>query len=232
LPRSGDSAAREWERFLKGAAPTLPVTFDQRVAAENPAVAHLSLTHPLVRQAAHYAARTEPAETHLVVRDISIPSATYRFAIYRWTLHGVRSDEQLVVVTDTPEIDAVLLPLLLRAEGHDRQPSSEPEDFRDLDARHHTKWADAVAKHAADNRQTVEYRIQSLNASHAARRRVIEDQIARATNEKIQIMRKSELGRADADYARHLAELERAAEAGDIHTAPVLFGVLTVRGAP
>lgn len=232
LPRSGDSAAREWERFLKGAAPTLPVTFDQRTAAENPAVAHLSLTHPLVRQAAAYFGRTEPAETHLVVRDTSIPPATYRFAIYRWTLHGVRSDEQLVVVTDTPEIDALLLPLLVRAEGHGRPSSSGPDDYRDLDARHHAKWADAVAAHTAENRQTVEYRIQSLNASHAARRRVIEDQIARATNEKIQIMRRSELASADADYARHLAELERAAGAGDIHAAAALFGVIVVTGEP
>jgi hypothetical protein len=43
-------------------------------------------------------------------------------------------------------------------------------------------------------------------------------------------MKRSERATADADYERHLAALEKAANAGDIHAAPVLFGRLTVKG--
>jgi ATP-dependent helicase HepA len=54
LPRSVEPVAREWEKWLKGAQPTLSVTFDQETAVENSKAAHLSVLHPLVRQAAHY----------------------------------------------------------------------------------------------------------------------------------------------------------------------------------
>ena len=36
LPRSVEPLAREWERWLKGSQPTLPVTFEQETATENP----------------------------------------------------------------------------------------------------------------------------------------------------------------------------------------------------
>lgn len=227
IPRTADDAAREWDRWLKGSSPTLAVTFDQRVAAEQPGVAHLSLTHPLVRQAATYFARPEPAEARLTVFDSSVPASSYRFAIYRWTFRGVRSDERLVVVTDAPEIDDALLALLLRAT--DDGNTAAPDDYADLDVRHHEKWSEALANHVAENREHVEYRIRSLQASHAARRRILEDQIARATNDKIQIMKRSERASADADFERHIADLERATSAADIHATPVLFGTLTVR---
>jgi ATP-dependent helicase HepA len=227
VARTADDAAREWDRWLKGSSPTLSVTFDQSVAAEHPAVAHLSLTHPLVRQAAAYFGRTDPAEARLTVVDSVVPASSYRFAIYRWTLRGVRSDERLIVVTDAPELDDVFLSLVLRASD-DPAAEKAPDDYSDLDVRHHAKWSEALANHTAENRQHVEFRIRSLQASHAARRRILEDQIARATNDKIQIMKRSERASADADFERHIAELERAANAGDIHAAPVLFGVLSV----
>ncbi len=52
LPRSTDPVARQWEKWLKGADPLLPVTFDQETAAAEPKAAHLHVLHPLVRQAA------------------------------------------------------------------------------------------------------------------------------------------------------------------------------------
>ena len=60
LPRSIDPVAREWEKWLKGSQPTLSVTFDQETAAANPKAVHLSVLHPLVRQAAGFLEITEP----------------------------------------------------------------------------------------------------------------------------------------------------------------------------
>ena len=82
--------------------------------------------------------------------------------------------------------------------------------------------------HIAENQQLVEYRVQSLSVSHRARRRAIEDQLARATNEKIRIMKKSELARAEVDFERRMEELKRAAATGDIRVSPVVFGAITV----
>jgi len=41
-------------------------------------------------------------------------------------------------------------------------------------------------------------------------------------------MRRSELTRAQADYEWRMTELRQAAESGDIHATPVLFGILVV----
>ena len=45
LPRSVEPIAREWEKWLKGDQPILPVTFEQETAAENPKTVHLSVVH-------------------------------------------------------------------------------------------------------------------------------------------------------------------------------------------
>ena len=58
---------------------------------------------------------------------------------------------------------------------------------------------------------------------------MIEDQLDRATNDKIRLMKQSELARANADFERRMRELEQAAGSGDIHASPVLFGTIAVR---
>jgi ATP-dependent helicase HepA len=41
-------------------------------------------------------------------------------------------------------------------------------------------------------------------------------------------MKQSELARANLEFERRLAELQGAAESGDIHATPVVLGVLGV----
>ena len=101
-------------------------------------------------------------------------------------------------------------------------------EFDALDARHHSRWSAALADHITETRQQVEYQNQSLNVSHQARCKAIEDQLNRASNEKIRLMKQSELNRANADFNRRITTLEQAAGSGDIHAQPVLFGTITV----
>jgi ATP-dependent helicase HepA len=227
LPRSIEPIAREWEKWLKGAQPTLSVTFEQKTAAENPKTVHLSVVHPLVRQAARFLEITEPKYCSLVAQSDEIPAGTHHFALYRWTKHGIRPDELLVSVADDLDIEASLLALLQSAidSGPAALPNAAACDA--LDARHHTKWTQAQAHHIGENRQLVDYRVQSLTVSHRARCKAIEDQVTRATNEKIRLMKDGELARANADFNRRMAELQQAANSGDIRATPVVFGTIT-----
>lgn len=228
LPRSIEPISREWEKWLKGAKPTLSVTFDQEVAAENPMAVHLSVVHPLVRQAARFLEITEPKHLTLAAQSNEIPAGTHHFALYRWSKHGVKPDELLIAVANDPQIEASLLALLQSARDPGSSRLPDPPDWDALDVRHHSKWTEAQAKHIAENRQLVEHRVQSLTISHRARCRAIEDQVARATNDKIRLMKESELARANADFNRRIAELQQAANSGDIRAAPVVFGILSV----
>jgi hypothetical protein len=228
-PRSNEPVAREWEKWLKGGTPTLTVTFDQAAATENPKAVHLSVTHPLVRQAAQYLRLDEAVYAALQVRDAETPPGDYSFGVYRWGKQGVRPDETLVAVASHPGVEDKLFGWLQTAAAQPDATLPDQAEFDALDARHHAKWRAAQANHIAENRQLVEHRVHSLSISHRARCRVIEDQIERASNDKIRLMRQSEMGRANADYERRMRELEQAAGSGDIHAAPVLFVIMEVR---
>lgn len=229
LPRSIEPIARDWEKWLKSSASTLSVTFDQEVAAENPKAAHLSVVHPLVRQAARFLEITEPKFFSLAAESAELPPGPHAFALYRWVKHGVRPDEALIPVTDDPKLEDALLSLLSAAAGPNLDPLPDRAACDSLDVRHYEKWRTAQANHLAENEQLVAHRVQSLTVSHRARCKAIEDQIARATNDKIRLMKESELGRANNDFNRRMEDLDQAARGGDIRATPVFFGIVTLR---
>lgn len=191
LPRSLEPIAREWEKWLKADQPMLAVTFDQETAAENPKVVHLSVLHPLVRQAALFLEITEPKYFSLNVASDESPAGSHHFALYRWTKHGIKSDELLVAVADDPIIESDLFGSLQSDDAPGSAALPDASQCDALDVRHHHKWAEAQANHVAENQQIVEHKIQSLTASHRARCKAIADQIARATNDKIRLMKEA-----------------------------------------
>ncbi|SCY34130.1 DEAD/DEAH box helicase [Microvirga guangxiensis] len=228
LPRSIDPVAREWEKWLKGGQPLLPVTFEQEIAAENPKAVYLTVLHPLVRQAAAYLDFEEASYCTLAVQSDAVPPGIYNFALYRWTKHGIKPDESLVAVADHPQVEDFLFELLQAGTGDYAPSLPEAAACDGLDVRHHAKWSEAQANHMAQNRELADHRIQSLTASHRARCKAIEDQVMRATNDKIRLMKESELARANVDFNRRLEELGLAAASSDIRSAPIVFGTIAV----
>ena len=228
LPRSTDPVARRWEKWLKGADPMLSVTFDQESAAARPDVVHLNILHPLVRQAAREQQRSEAVHVSLTASSESLPAGEYPFALYRWRKVGIRLDETLIAVAAVPELDDAVMSLLAEADDAGDETVVEEVALNEIDQRHHGAWSAARAKHTAESRELVQHRLHSLNVSHRARRRLLEDQIVRATNERIRRMKKAELERATYGYERQVAELEKAADRADIHATQVVAGVLKV----
>lgn len=230
LPRSIEPIWREWEKWLKGAQPTLPVTFDQEAAADNPKIVPLTVLHPLVRQAAHFLDIIEPKYFSFTARCTEVASGTYHFALYRWVKQGVKPDETLVAIAEEPHLDSILLELLRNATEPGIAPIPDVAACDALDTGHHTKWAQAQANHIAENRELVEHRIQSLTVSHRARCNVLKDQVQRTTNEKIRLMKESELTRATADFDRRMNDLQQAANTGDIRATAIVFGTISIIG--
>lgn len=229
LPRSTEPVAREWEKWLKGSMPTIAVTFDQSSAAENPKALHLTVAHPLVRQAAQSLETAEEQHCTLSVNSSDLPEGDHPFAIYRWSLFGVRPDRRLVPIAANEAVESALLDVLQNAETVVGEAPLGQMARDALDLRHHVKWSEAQATHIAENEQLVAHRSQSLAVSHRARCKAIEDQLARATNDKIRLMKESELARAEADFGARNEDLRRAAATGDIRVAPALVGILRVR---
>ena len=160
--------------------------------------------------------------------DSSLPGGNHPFALYRWSKMGVRVDEVLVPVCADATIEAALLNLLESAKDSRGSGELGASAHEALELRHHAAWTEARANHVAGNRELVEHRSQSLTASHRARRAAIEEQLRSATNEKIRLMKSSQLARAEADFERRIAEIQRSVDAADILATPVVFGMIEV----
>ena len=234
LTRSTDPVARQWEKWLRGADPLLPVTFDQESAAVEPKAVYLNVLHPLVRQAAQHLQRSDAVQVNLTVSTESAPPGTYPFAVYQWRKAGVRADDTLVAVAADPTLDGAVMSLLEVAADAATGTLPDTAVAERLDGRHHDRWRAARANHMAENRDLVLHREQSLTVSHRARCKLLEDQLGSATNENIRRMKEGELARANYDYERRIEELQRLADCADIHATLVVEGVLTVTrdGAP
>lgn len=228
LPRSLEPVWRNWEKWLKGDTPTLPVTFDQETAAENPEVVHLNVLHPIIRQAANHLQRSEKVDVNVQVESSEFGAGQYPFAIYRWRNTGVKPGEVLVAISTRVEIEPVLMDLLPEARdcGFDLQLGEET--VGELESRHHSRWNASRSEHIAKNKELVDHRIQSLTISQRARCQLIEDQMDAATNDKIRLMKQRELAIATRDAERRMADLEKAADGGDIHADAIVFGTLTI----
>ena len=97
-----------------------------------------------------------------------------------------------------------------------------------LDSAHHNRWLEVTASHTEENRQLVNARRQSLQASFWAREALLSDQLSSATNDRIRRMKEAERARMRADQTARLAALETAAETGDIRAALMIVGVIQV----
>ena len=229
LKKSTDSISKGWEKWLKGGRPSLSVTFDQETASEDTNAIHLTVLHPLIRQAARFLETSEAMHCTLQLQETEILGAgEYKFALYRWKKFGIKPDEELVVVADDPSVEAAFMKLLHKAIEPIKLHPIPSRDFDDLDNPHHAKWMAAQADHIAHNQELAEHRVQNLTVSHQARVRALGEQLVKATNEKIRVMKQSELTRAEADFDRRVAELREAGNTGDIRTTPVFFGTLIV----
>ena len=229
LPRSMDPVSRAWEKWLKGTAPTIQVTFEQETAVDNQASVLLSLGHPLLRQAAAFLQESNVVLVKLQLIHDTLPVGIHPFALYRWDRQGVkRSEEIMPVVADEQLASAFLAVVPLSVDApHLEYPTQQT--LNELDSVHHQLWLEHSTQHAEDNRQLVVVRIQSLTASFNARKTVLETQIRGSTNEKICVMKTAELERATVDFGVRVTALRRAAESGDIKASPAVFGVLEVR---
>jgi ATP-dependent helicase HepA len=231
LPRQNTSAYREWETWLKGGNPHLPITFDATCASQHPDAAFIMPLHPLVRQAAKAFDVQERVFTSLKAIDDNVPQGSYPFAIYQWQFHGIREDLTLYPVAASEPMTAVLGKLLEKAEEDqaDERMRLEPATWDELDSLHYSQWSQACERHIRRTQELAQYRRESLSSSHKARMALLTEQLAQASDEKIQRMRQSQIAAAEADYARRVQEIDIAAERADVTAQPVAYGVIRIQ---
>jgi len=230
LQKLTSSVYRDWENWLKGSSPNLLITFDSNCASEHHEAVLITPIHPLVRQAAASSDLHSRVVISLQSKSSEVPANTYCFAIYQWQFHGIRNDMVLCPVVQSDVLRKHLMNLLESAEELSDVPSDFPNKQlqEELDNQHYGLWHEACEKHKKRTKELAEHRRESLTTSHRARIALLEEYLKSATEEKIQRMRRSQLASAEADYERHIKEIEIAIERADITSQPVAFGILKV----
>lgn len=122
------------------------------------------------------------------------------------------------------------LSLIEKATDVDLSKITMPEqsDFDNLDKQHHSLWTLARNEHQNHNYQLAQYRKESLLTSHKARMNILAEQLNNASEDKISRMKQSEINRAEADFQRRMAEIQKAETQADISAQPVAFGVVII----
>ncbi len=232
LPRLNTTVYREWENWLKGGDPHLPVTFDAECATAHPEAAFVMPLHPLVKQAAILFDARKRVVAMLKVQLNDVPAGKYEFAIYQWRFHGIKEDLVLRPIASSETVTVHLGRLLEKAVDFtpDDPGSGASQTWDDLDAQHYRLWSEARSKHRRQTQELAEYRRESLSTSHRARIALLEEQLRQASNEKIQKMRQSQIAAAEADYARRIQALDIAMERADVIADPVAYGEIHVMG--
>lgn len=230
LPRKSGSIYRDWEKWLKGSNQHLSITFDAKAATETRSAMFVTPVHPLALQASRAISVDTALHTVFRVKDTSLAPGNYPFAIYHWQKTGIRDDILFQPVVDSPEASRRFMELLADGEELPESSAAMPDKavFDALDTQHHALWVAAKVEHVSYNSELVRFRRQSLTSSHAARMAILQGVLQSNKDSKIQVMKKSECGRAEADFARRMTELDKAELQVDMTARPVAFGVMVV----
>lgn len=230
LPRSTAVTHRDWENWLKGSNPHLRVTFEQKAGAENPDATLLSPVHPLVRQAAMCFARRARAVTACRVRTDVVPAGDYPFAIYQWRFLGLQEDLQLQPVTLDEPLRARFAQILSQAEPLDITPAPVPSAsvLDQLESAHYALWSGARDRHREETTRRAAFRLASLESSYTARLGLLQEQLTKATDDRIRRMHQAQIDRATADRERRVEQVNRARDVTDVQAQVVAFGIIRV----
>ena len=229
FPKKTTPLYRDWEKWLKGNNQHLSIAFDAKCAAENRDAVFVTPIHPLALQAASAINPKQTIHTAFKVSTSDLKPGNYPFAIYHWQKKGIREDVSFQPVCRDLELITRFLTYL--EQGETVATGICPIDLSEidsLDVQHHGIWSSARLEHISQNMELVRFRRESLKTSHAARIAVLNEQISKTNNDKIRLMRKSQLESAENDFARRIVELEQAENQAEITAHPVAFGVMIV----
>jgi ATP-dependent helicase HepA len=232
LPRQISLVYREWEKWLKGSSPYLPITFDAACAADKREITFLNAIHPLAQQAAQTFKKNEVLYTAISIMEPSLAEGVHHFGIWLWQKSGIREEVTLQPICNDPTITDCFLDVLKHAMPVHPGEIQLPDQavFDQLDVYHHRLWKSAQEAHKIYNVQLSQYRKESLQTSHRAQLSQLHTQLAQANEENIRRMRQAQIVNAEADFKRRLDELDKASQRTDISAQPVAFGVIVVKG--
>lgn len=225
---NSNNATRHWKAYLDSSAPKIRITYDAETAKDNRNAEFLTQMHPLVLQAARHESEILPCEIGISVSDDSIQAGDYEFRIYAWKYVGLRPDIKLIAVSDNDAVSENLLNIMQYASDFTFDDSQHLAGWDSMDKIHYENWQAAKTEYIDHVKDDCNFRVEQLRQTTTKRENILKAQIASATDERILRMRKSQLDNLRKKYEEQKKVMEEIILKADIHTQPLVKGLLHV----
>lgn len=220
LPKKKGKIYKNWEDYLKSADQFCQITFDTAFACKTPKVQFIMPLHPLVMQAANHFKTDMPIETALQINDPSVPAGEYYFRVYAWEYKSDKPKLELKPVCEQKNVQDNILNYL--ETGASLKQIDLPQGiFETLNKLNRDLWQNEQQRYKAEVKKRIDFKIQSLETSLAARINVIENRV-----EQLWKLRTGWIEKITSQTEEKRKHLIETAEKADIITTPILSGIV------
>lgn len=225
IPRNPET--RAWEKWLQSGEQHLSITFDSACSKENPKSVLITMSHPLVKQAAMFLQKEQKTVTVFETESNLVAPGEYPFTVFQWKLSGDREDLQIKLISQDSSLNDCIFDLIKNSRPAEYVIEADERKWDNVEQVHHVLWQKELSDHKQRTQELIQYKKGSLISSHKARIAQIHEGMRK--NPKMHVLYEGWKRNAIADYELHKEELEKAAERADILSETLAYGILIVK---
>lgn len=227
-PRFGREDIK-WRSYLKSGESRKEVTFSSDYAREHRQTTFLTQFHPFVRQAAEYECSIFPLNIMFEAQsDGTIPAGEYEFQIYSWNYVGLRPDSRLVAVSADSQVEKAIFHMIQSSDASVTECEIKQEKLLVMQDRHYQRWRKEHDEYVEGVRKTCYFRLDQIKQSHNTHLLAVDEQLRRATDERIIRMRQSQKENIERRFNEQVKNTEDAVKRADIHSELLVNGIMHV----
>lgn len=221
----------DWNRWLKKGDQYLTISFNSNENSSNEKCTLINVQHPLVRQAAQIIDISRPryifikpdkSGTDSFVAD----NSEHYFMVYQWKYSGISTDTKIVVVADSRELERIIENQLPLATNLSSTLNPARDSWEKLNTIHQKKWESEKENFIEKTRKIINFKKRSLETSFRAEKLSVEATLSETTDDKIKLMKRSQLEHCIDNYNRKVKELEEKMNTVDIHFKTLIYGII------
>lgn len=212
-----------WKAYLKGDCQIYTFALEQN--EKNKDIEAMPVTHPLIKQATKCLSSQAVGYVEIKMNSEVYPKGKYEFGMYEWEYCGLKNETVLMPICELDITEDEFFQAVSGAKSISVRNKFESDVIERM---FYNKLEDEKQKLIEDDHQTMNLRLAHLKENHNARVTTLENLIEQATDDKIRLMKQSELKKAQALYMEKAEELEYKLDRITIMSKPIFSGVLIV----
>lgn len=223
----------DWERWLKKGDQYITIAFNSDEQSRNDKCTLVNVQHPLVKQAARIIDISKPRYVCITIDNSDLAplkkdNTEHYFMVYQWKYSGLTTDTKIVIVADSDELDTIIQQELTNTQRLSNIINPSRDLWTNLNTLHQKKWETEKEDFINKTCKIINFKKHSLETSFRAEKLSIESILIETTDEKIRLMKKSQLEHCIDNYNRKVNELEDKLNKVDIHFKTLIYGVLKI----